>query len=199
MDRVFFNLCEFLNRLCSCLFTRYLFKIHASFMVQWYLYILYITFAYTFIVAGTFAFQSTQVPGSLFCSVCGKYCTSSGNLKKHENWHHGIFQYTCPYCKKGYMASNTFKAHVSKHTGVNPLHCPVCREGFRYRQTLQHHIAVKHSMIAHVSKPSWTITYVSSCCTCDVVWTAICFDYVLLYPNSIMSCSKSSPLWCIAI
>lgn len=78
------------------------------------------------------------------CSICNKSCTTRGNLKKHENWHRGIYPYHCSYCNKGFMASNDLRAHLTNHTGIMQFRCDLCGKEFRYKKALQLHMSRNH-------------------------------------------------------
>ena len=84
------------------------------------------------------------------CSTCNRLCSSKNYLRRHENWHHGIYPYSCPYCSKGFMASTNLKAHLAIHTGVKPYQCDLCDQQFNWKDSLVQH---KHSK--HVNALSW--------------------------------------------
>ena len=48
------------------------------------------------------------------CTVCGRILSSSGNLKRHEDQHKGIYPYHCKHCNAGYTNPDRRRKHMRK-------------------------------------------------------------------------------------
>lgn len=53
-------------------------------------------------------------PGLYKCEVCGQFCSSPKNLKRHTLVH-GDKKYSCTVCKKWFFRPDTLKKHAEKH------------------------------------------------------------------------------------
>ena len=78
------------------------------------------------------------------CSICGKPCKTTEDLKIHERRHTGKKFFACKLCDKAYTSRGGLLKHLDTHTGIQYL-CEVCGKSFSQKGYLSGHIKAKHS------------------------------------------------------
>ncbi|XP_064556148.1 zinc finger protein 721 [Drosophila montana] len=78
----------------------------------------------------------------IFCDICGKPFTQSGNMMRHRQRHSGIKPYKCqePDCGATFYTQKELTSHNICHTGRMPCICEVCGRPCRDRGVLTAHM-----------------------------------------------------------
>ncbi|KAH8416526.1 hypothetical protein KR222_007686, partial [Zaprionus bogoriensis] len=78
----------------------------------------------------------------IFCDICGKPFTQSGNMMRHRQRHSGIKPYKCqaPECDATFYTQKELTSHNICHTGRMPCICEVCGRPCRDRGVLTAHM-----------------------------------------------------------
>ncbi|XP_023164250.2 zinc finger protein 681 [Drosophila hydei] len=78
----------------------------------------------------------------IFCDICGKPFTQSGNMMRHRQRHSGIKPYKCqqPDCEATFYTQKELTSHNICHTGRMPCICEVCGRPCRDRGVLTAHM-----------------------------------------------------------
>ena len=61
------------------------------------------------------SFKKELLP--LSCDICGKVCTSKGNLLRHSRVHTEEKPFSCEFCVKRFSQKSNLEQHTRKHTG----------------------------------------------------------------------------------
>ena len=80
------------------------------------------------------------------CSVCGKKCSSSMDLKLHEIGSHTdsrLYQCTFQGCSKAFKTSASRSSHMETHSNIS-LQCSLCTSVFKKRVVLARHVKLIH-------------------------------------------------------
>ncbi|XP_017113466.1 zinc finger protein 510 [Drosophila elegans] len=76
----------------------------------------------------------------IFCDICGKPFTQSGNMMRHRQRHSGIKPHKCPECEATFYTQKELSSHSICHTGRMPCICEVCGRPCRDRGVLTAHM-----------------------------------------------------------
>ncbi|KAH8306517.1 hypothetical protein KR018_005890, partial [Drosophila ironensis] len=76
----------------------------------------------------------------IFCDICGKPFTQSGNMIRHRLRHTGIKPHKCPECEATFYTQKELASHSICHTGRMPCICEVCGRPCRDRGVLTAHM-----------------------------------------------------------
>ncbi|KAH8245314.1 hypothetical protein KR032_008544 [Drosophila birchii] len=76
----------------------------------------------------------------IFCDICGKPFTQSGNMMRHRQRHSGIKPHKCPECDATFYTQKELSSHSICHTGRMPCICEVCGRPCRDRGVLTAHM-----------------------------------------------------------
>ncbi|KAH8319221.1 hypothetical protein KR074_003072 [Drosophila pseudoananassae] len=76
----------------------------------------------------------------IFCDICGKPFTQSGNMIRHRQRHSGIKPHKCPECDATFYTQKELSSHSICHTGRMPCICEVCGRPCRDRGVLTAHM-----------------------------------------------------------
>ncbi|EDV92342.1 zinc finger protein 70 [Drosophila grimshawi] len=78
----------------------------------------------------------------IFCDICGKPFTQSGNMMRHRQRHSGIKPYKCQEadCEATFYTQKELTSHNICHTGRMPCICEVCGRPCRDRGVLTAHM-----------------------------------------------------------
>ncbi|KAH8387729.1 hypothetical protein KR093_009213, partial [Drosophila rubida] len=78
----------------------------------------------------------------IFCDICGKPFTQSGNMMRHRQRHSGIKPYKCqqPDCEATFYTQKELTSHNICHTGLMPCICEICGRPCRDRGVLTAHM-----------------------------------------------------------
>ncbi|XP_060662388.1 zinc finger protein interacting with ribonucleoprotein K [Drosophila nasuta] len=78
----------------------------------------------------------------IFCDICGKPFTQSGNMMRHRQRHSGIKPYKCqePKCEATFYTQKELTSHNICHTGRMPCICEICGRPCRDRGVLTAHM-----------------------------------------------------------
>lgn len=82
--------------------------------------------------------------GKIFhkCKICGKNCTSKGNLQVHESTHSTSWSFICSYCGRGFNQKSNLNEHINIHTGEKPFECTVCGKRVTQKRQLLAHMRI---------------------------------------------------------
>lgn len=73
------------------------------------------------------------------CDVCGRVCSTPGNLKIHKTIHTNVKNFICSFCGKGFRVKFHMTEHMNSHTGLKPYKCTICEKSFYKRSLLDTH------------------------------------------------------------
>ncbi|KAH8367626.1 hypothetical protein KR084_000464 [Drosophila pseudotakahashii] len=76
----------------------------------------------------------------IFCDICGKPFTQTGNMMTHRLRHTGIKPHKCPECDSTFYTQKELASHSICHTGRMPCICEVCGRPCRDRGVLTAHM-----------------------------------------------------------
>ncbi|SPP88884.1 zinc finger protein 568 [Drosophila guanche] len=76
----------------------------------------------------------------IFCDICGKPFTQSGNMMRHRQRHSGIKPHKCKECEATFYTQKELTSHNICHTGRMPCICEVCGRPCRDRGVLTAHM-----------------------------------------------------------
>ncbi|XP_034473077.1 zinc finger protein 92 [Drosophila innubila] len=78
----------------------------------------------------------------IFCDICGKPFTQSGNMMRHRQRHSGIKPYKCQQtdCAATFYTQKELTSHNICHTGRMPCICEICGRPCRDRGVLTAHM-----------------------------------------------------------
>ncbi|KAH8420270.1 hypothetical protein KR009_008373 [Drosophila setifemur] len=76
----------------------------------------------------------------IFCDICGKPFTQSGNMMRHRQRHSGIKPHKCAECEATFYTQKELSSHSICHTGRMPCICEVCGRPCRDRGVLTAHM-----------------------------------------------------------
>ncbi|XP_016994739.2 zinc finger protein 723 [Drosophila takahashii] len=76
----------------------------------------------------------------IFCDICGKPFTQTGNMMTHRLRHTGIKPHKCPDCDSTFYTQKELASHSICHTGRMPCMCEVCGRPCRDRGVLTAHM-----------------------------------------------------------
>lgn len=79
------------------------------------------------------------------CSVCGKVCSSQGNLEKHMRIHVINQRYSCAHCSKVFPTMLDLEKHKSSHDPNKPFICKLCQQRFWTRPEMCDHYRTEHA------------------------------------------------------
>lgn len=80
----------------------------------------------------------------LYCEQCNKTFSTFSAVKKHRNWHAGIFM--CSLCNKSFSCQSSLDTHMDNHEGrkLSTAICNVCDKRFYDTSSLNKHIKTVH-------------------------------------------------------
>ncbi|XP_037532286.1 zinc finger protein 1035 [Nematolebias whitei] len=79
------------------------------------------------------------------CSLCGKICSSQGNLEKHMRIHVINQKYSCAHCSKVFPTMSDLEKHKTSHDPNKPFICKLCQQRFWTRPALCDHYKAEHA------------------------------------------------------
>uniref|UniRef100_A0A3Q3B4P4 C2H2-type domain-containing protein n=1 Tax=Kryptolebias marmoratus TaxID=37003 RepID=A0A3Q3B4P4_KRYMA len=79
------------------------------------------------------------------CSMCGKMCSSQGNLEKHMRIHVINQKFSCAHCSKVFPTMSDLEKHKTSHDPNKPFFCKLCQQRFWTRPELCDHYRREHA------------------------------------------------------